>query len=429
MGAALQETVAREAKAVGFAAAGIAPLPRVGEPGSEEQARYFAEWVAKGHAGEMEYLKRKDALGRYVRGAVELAVPWARSIVVCAAPYGGGAELPLSTDGAPAGSGWIARYAWSARKVRSPGNGSETPVPSDYHKVLLRRLKSLEQALHAVWEPGLGEFQSWAYVDTGPVIERAFSAMAGVGWTGKNACTLNEHLGSFFFLGVILTSVEVTEEQRATLPADRCGSCTRCLDACPTDALIAPRQMDASRCISYLTIEKRGAIDPELRPGMGRQISGCDICQDVCPWNARARRQGPLPPDGEMLPRPELVNPPLADLAALTEGEWEARFFGSPVKRARFAGFRRNLAIAMGNSGDTSLLPSLEAWAASEQPDAVLREAARWALERLVGIMEVQDGPEMIRANHTEVTPLVQGSIAVLRKDPKIGAEGAFEES
>ena len=381
----MQETVAKEAKAVGFAAAGIAPLPRLGDPRSVEAAQYFSDWVAKGRAGEMEYLKRKDALGRYVRSAAELAVPWARSIVVCAAPYGGGAELPLSVDPAPAGAGWIARYAWSSRRAPSPGKADGTLVPSDYHKVLLRRLKSLEQALHAAWEPEVGEFQSWAYVDTGPVIERAFSAMAGVGWTGKNTCTLNQDLGSFFFLGVILTGVELLDEQRATLPADRCGSCTRCLDACPTEALIAPRQMNASRCISYLTIEKRGAIDPELRAGIGRQIFGCDICQDVCPWNARARRQAPLPPDAEMLPRAELVNPPLAELAALTEAEWEARFFGSPIKRARFAGFRRNLAIAIGNSGDRSLLPQLQSWAAPEQPDGVLREAAQWALERLTG--------------------------------------------
>ena len=393
MGAALQEIVAREAKAVGFAAAGLAPLPRLGEPEGEEQARYFAEWVAQGHAGEMEYLKRKDALRRYVRSAVELAVPWARSIIVCAAPYGGGADLPLSTEPAPSSSAWIARYAWSSRKVFSPVSGSDTLVPSDYHKVLLRRLKALEQALHTILPPETGEFQSWAYVDTGPVVERAFSAMAGVGWTGKNACTLNQDFGSFFFLGVILTSIEVAEEQRATLPADRCGSCTRCLDACPTEALIAPRQMDASRCISYLTIEKRGAIDPELRAGMGRQVFGCDICQDVCPWNARARRQPSLPPDEELLPRQELVNPPFAELSALTEAEWEARFFGSPIKRARFAGFRRNLAIAIGNSRDASLLPQLEVWADPGQPDAVLREAACWALERLTGSLSCESDP------------------------------------
>ncbi len=371
MPAGLQETLQEHARAAGFAAAGIAPVPPLGSNESETHERYFAEWIAQGHAGEMEYLKRKDALGRYVRSAVEVAVPWTRSVIVCAAPYGGSVEYPLSTDSAPPGTGWIARYAWSGRQL----SGGEL-APSDYHKVLLRRLKAMEASLQAE----LGAFRSWAYVDTGPLVERAFAAMAGIGWTGKNACTLNENLGSFFFLGVILTDLEVEPEQRATLPADRCGSCTRCLDACPTDALIAPRQMDASRCIAYLTIEKRGPIEPNLREGIGRQIFGCDICQDVCPWNARARRQ-PLLPDPELRTRPELVNPHLSELAALERPEWEAMFFGSPVKRARWEGFRRNLAIAIGNGGDPSLLPFLEQWAADE--DATVRDAAQWAMRQL----------------------------------------------
>ncbi len=315
----------------------------------------------------MEWVKRTDAEGRYLRSAVELAAPWARSIIVCLASYGGDASF--SIDPAPPHAGWIARYALS---------GKEDGTPSDYHKVLLRKLKAMETSL----KEELGEFQSWAYVDTGPIVERAHSALAGVGWTGKNCCTLNGELGSFVFLGVILTDLEVAPEQRALLAEDRCGSCTRCLDACPTDALVAPRQMDASRCISYLTIEKRGAIDPELRAGMGRQIFGCDICQDVCPWNARARRRGMLQADLEMQTRPELVNPDLHALAVLTRAEWEARFFGSPVKRTRYEGFRRNLASAMGNSGDPSFAPKLWEWS-HQADDPVLREAAEWALHRL----------------------------------------------
>ncbi len=360
----LQQTVDDHARRAGFARAGIASLPRLGSEENAAHEQYFAEWVERDRAGEMDWLKRRDALGRYVRSAVELAAPWARSIVVCLAPYGGGA--PLSVDPAPAGTGWVARYA----------NSSSGGKPSDYHKVLLRRLKRLEVSLKSE----LGEFRSWAYVDTGPLVERAFAAMAGVGWTGKNTCTLNQDLGSFFFLGVILCSLEVATEQRATVAADRCGSCTRCIDACPTDALVAPRQMDASRCISYLTIEKHGAIDPKLRDGMGRQVFGCDICQDVCPWNRRARR-GPVYADPELEPRPELVNPGLLALAALTRAEWEARFFGSPVKRARFEGFRRNLAIAMGNSGEPAMLPMLRRWAGEDDP--VLRETADWAIGKL----------------------------------------------
>ena len=380
MSGELQEIVKAHAQAAGFATAGIAPLPALSSPEGDAQAAYYADWVAQGHAGEMDYLKRKDAQGRFVRGAVEVAAPWARSIVVCAASYGGGASYPLSTDPAPEATGWIGRYAWSGRETEDG-----TLAPSDYHKVLLRRLKTVEQSL----KTELGAFQSWAYVDTGPMVERAFSAMAGVGWTGKNVCTLNEELGSFFFLGVILTSLTVRADQRATIPADRCGSCTRCLDACPTDALIAPRQMDASRCIAYLTIEKRGSIDPELRAGVGRQIFGCDICQDVCPWNTRARGRGAAIPaaamgDRELAPREGLINPSLAELASMTEQQWQALFFGSPVKRVRFAGFRRNLAVAMGNSGDTGLLPQLQQWAANEEQDETLRETARWAVARLV---------------------------------------------
>ena len=383
----LQQIVKAHAQAAGFATAGIAPVPGIESTEGSAQAGYFADWIAQGHAGEMEYLKRRDALGRLVRSAIEVAAPWAQSIVVCAAPYGGGGAYPLSTDPAPEATGWIGRYAWSGRQT-----AEDKLVPSDYHKVLLRRLKALETSLQAE----LGSFQSWAYVDTGPMVERAFSAMAGVGWTGKNVCTLSEELGSFFFLGVILTSLPVEPGQRATLPADRCGSCTRCLDACPTGALIAPRQMDASRCISYLTIEKRGPIDPELRAGMGRQVFGCDICQDVCPWNSRPRSQPAPLADPELAPREALINPSLAELAALTEKEWEALFFGSPVKRARYAGFRRNVAIAMGNTGDARLLPQLERWAAHEDnaegEDATLQEAARWAIDRLHAVLQQDSG-------------------------------------
>lgn len=371
----LQQQVQHQARAAGFAAGGIAAVPASGSPAAEAHAAYFADWIAQGHAGEMEYLKRQDDSGQLIRSAVQIAAPWARSIIVCAAPYGGGANLPLSIDPAPPSTGWVARYAWSGRPA-----ADGTTLPSDYHKVLLRRLKTMETALKAE----LGDFQSWAYIDTGPVVERAFSALAGIGWTGKNTCTLNQELGSFFFLGIILTSLELATTRQATIPADRCGSCTRCIDACPTGALIAPYQMDASRCISYLTIEKRGSIDPELRPGIGRQIFGCDICQDVCPWNNRNRRLNHSAfPDAELAPRPALVNPSLLALAALSRQQWEKLFFGSPISRARYEGFRRNLAIAMGNSGDPSVLEQLEQWAADGEQDETLREAAVWAIGRL----------------------------------------------
>jgi epoxyqueuosine reductase len=374
----MQARILQHAQSAGFAQAGIAAIPRVGDASADRHAEYFAHWVESGYAGEMDYLKRKDSDGRYLRSAVEVAAPWARSIVVCAAPYGGGADFPRSTDFADQSSAWIARYAWSGTQV--PGAEEGHLVPSDYHKVLLSRLKQLEAAIQREFEP----VQSWAYVDTGPVVERAYAAIAGLGWTGKNTCTLSETLGSFFFLGIILTSLELPAEGRAALQPDRCGSCTRCLEACPTQALIAPGQMDASRCISYLTIEHRGSIDLALRSGIGRNVFGCDICQDVCPWNERALQQKATRSiDPELQPRPSLINPPLSALAVLTEAEWQALFFGSPVKRAKFSGFQRNLAIAMGNSEDAQHLPCLRAWAADEDLSAVVREAASWAIKQL----------------------------------------------
>jgi epoxyqueuosine reductase len=254
--------------------------------------------------------------------------------------------------------------------------------PSDYHKVLLKRMRAIEARLHEQ----LGEFESRAYVDTGPFVERALATAAGLGWTGKNTCLIHQQLGSFGFLAVLLTSLEVSpEDKRAELVADRCGSCTRCIEACPTDALVAPYQMDASRCISYLTIEHKGPIAEELMEDMGRQVFGCDICQDVCPWNERsigkALRNAPIAVDAELEPREELINPALEWLASLDEQSFEREFNGSPVRRAGFLGLKRNVAIAMGNSGLVEFAQQLEAWTATA--DEGLRAAARWGLEKL----------------------------------------------
>ena len=204
------------------------------------------------------------------------------------------------------------------------------------------------------------------------------AAAAGLGWIGKNTCLLNQKLGSWTFLAVLLTSLPAeAAEPPATLAPDRCGSCRRCLDACPTGALTAPHQMDARRCIAYLTIEHKGPIDVGLMEGMGRQIFGCDICQDVCPWNRRA----PVAADSELAPRTTLVNPALAELTTLDERDFERLFAGSPVWRAGFTGLRRNLAVAMGNSGLARYRELLVAW--KQATDDGLRHAASWALTRL----------------------------------------------
>ncbi len=376
----------------GFADAGLVDLPH---PDEARDAARYEDWVRAGRAATMRYMSRTAESGELVRSRVALPFPWARSALVCFANYH--SDHPRSIEPAPPGAGWIARYAWTNRI----DNTGQTR-PSDYHKVLLKRTKALETRLHERY----GAFEARAYVDTGPVVERALAAAAGLGWIGKNTCLLHPRLGSCGFLAVLLTSIPVQKNDRGSQlsilrpgtpqtsarqsqnaqPAaespsfvvpDRCGTCRRCLDACPTGALFAPYQMDAARCISYLTIEHRGPIDSTLMAGMGRQVFGCDICQDVCPWN----RKSPLAADPELASRPELVNPPLEWLASLDEPAFERAFNGSPIRRAGFLGLRRNVAIAMGNSGLRRFASQLEPWAAAA--DDGLRSAARWALEKL----------------------------------------------
>ena len=364
------------ALAAGFGEAGLVAIPYAE---GERDASRFADWVCAGRAGTMRYLERRAGNGQLTRARVAIPFPWARSALVCFSSYG--TAQTRSTDPAAAGTGWIARYAWSGRT-----DEGGTRRPSSYHKVLLKRLRGLEARLHEQF----GAFESRTYVDTGPVVERALAVAAGIGWTGKNTCLIHQQLGSFGFLAVLLTSLEVSESagQRASGSAgarleipDRCGSCTRCLEACPTGALVAPYRMDARRCISYLTIEHKGPIAEELAEGMGRQVFGCDICQDVCPWNGKSLRNGPIIADAELEPRAELVNPALEWLGSLNEKSFEREFNGSPVRRAGFLGLRRNVAIAMGNSGIALFAPTLEEWAADS--DEGLRAAARWALGRL----------------------------------------------
>jgi epoxyqueuosine reductase len=371
--ATARDQIAMLAREAGFSRAGIAPIPPPGDPADfpdpSHFEAYFEKWIEQGYAGEMEYLKRRDQDNRLLRSSLRVAVPWARSVIVCAANYH--ADAPKSIDPAPAESAWIARYACTGYQQTGYEHTGYASQPTDYHDVLLARLQRLEQSL----QQALGPFPARCYVDTGPLVERIYAMYAGIGWIGKNTCIIDQELGSWLFLGVILTGLELAPP--IALPKDRCGSCTRCIDACPTGALIAPYQMDASLCISYLTIEKRGPIPEPLRSQMGRQVFGCDICQDVCPWNRRA----PVSGDAELSVRAELVNPALAWLAELDAQSFRRLFRRSPLQRAKLGGLLRNVAIAMGNSGQTTYLPKLREWAAS--PDAVLAEAAQWALARL----------------------------------------------
>lgn len=461
--------IKRCALEAGFDMVGIAPAS--GLPDFD----FAREWQRKGFGGEMRYLanpKRFDP---------REVLPSVRSVVCVgliyntdyaysteAEPQGVRSQeseessrwartSPLTPDPSPQGRGW-------SPTRRGPGEGNPRAWISryawgrDYHEVLRERLEKLRAAIEAL----VPEVETRVYVDTGPVIERAFARYSGLGWMGKNTCVLNEQKGSWFFLGVILTNLALEPD----LPApDRCGSCTACLEACPTGALVEPYKMDATRCISYLTIELKGSIPIEFRAAMGNNIFGCDICQDVCPWNRPSPVvRGPLseagssqPSAGDTLklesgnwelgvrksnfetrtsrtvslqrskfgsrpraPRPattevsdfqplqltlkaqttpassiqnpksqiqnppdtfSLFRPPLAALAAMAEEDFRRDFRHSPIKRAEYRGWLRNLSVAMGNSGDPRFIPWLEEIAAGD--DALLREQAEWALDQL----------------------------------------------
>jgi len=357
----LATTVKRAAEEAGFDLWGVAPA------GPAPELDHFPAWIAAGRAGEMKYLEARDERGDLKRASLARVAPWARSVVVCAINYN--TAQPYSTefdDGSSGntGRGWISRYAWSRE---------------DYHEGVLRRLRQVEAALREAAEAEASarsaeQVITRAYVDTGPVVERVFAKYAGVGWIGKNTCIINQKKGSWLFLGVILTSVELAPD----LPApDRCGTCTRCIEACPTDALIAPYQLDSNKCIAYLTIEKRGEIPDEMRAGIGRHVFGCDICQDVCPWN----RKAPATTAPEFAPRPELVNPALDWLAEITAEEFRRVFRASPLRRAKRSGLRRNAIIAAGNSGDRKFLPMLEKLVSDG--DETVAESAKWAKQRI----------------------------------------------
>src|SRR5579863_3994745 len=363
-----------QAREVGFDLCGVARAEAF-----PELAR-VSTWLERGHAGEMKYLRDER------RVDPRLALDGARSVIVVALNYN--APKPYSTEQAGVHDdvsprGWISRYAWG----------------DDYHEVLREKLNVLVARMHEQWpEP----FEARAYVDTGPVVERVAAKYAGLGWLAKNTCLINEQLGSWLFLGVILTTLELEASLALGEPpaADLCGNCTLCLDACPTQAFAAPYVLDARRCISYLTIELRGAIPEELRPAMGNAVIGCDICQDVCPWNRkspvtelaafqsrRIKRQGENGKE-KLEIGGTLFAPELEWLASLSQEEFSRIFRGSAVKRAKWRGLVRNACVALGNSriargseAHARIGALRERLAASD--DSLIAEHARWAMERL----------------------------------------------
>ena len=339
-GEEVSDRVKALARETGFDLVGIASAE------APPELAFFAEWIAKGYAGEMSYLTSQAER----RSDARQAFPWARSVIAVALQY----DTPHPYSVEREENAWISRYAWG----------------DDYHEVIGALLDRLVTRMQSE----LGPFQARAYADTGPIVERAYAAAAGIGAWGKNTCLLHPEHGSWFFLGEVVTDLALTPD--APRP-DMCGSCTACLDACPTDAFPAPYVLDATRCISYLTIEVKGAIPEERRAGLGRHVFGCDICQDVCPWNRKRRHHG----GAGFEPRQGLLSPELAELAGLDDEGFRERFRGSAVKRAKRRGLLRNVAVALGNSGDERHRPLLESLA--RDADDVVREHARWALRRL----------------------------------------------
>jgi epoxyqueuosine reductase len=332
------------ARQCGFELAGVAAAEPVAD------AAWYRQWVAAGRAGEMRYLTDRRAA---VREDPRNLLASARSVICAGKLYQ--TPWPHSTQFYEEERAWISRYAWG----------------DDYHDVLRRGLEQLAARLRE----RAGAFEYKICVDTAPLLERSYARLAGLGWIGKNTCLINQQSGSWFFLGELLVSLEIAPDAP---PPNRCGACRRCIDACPTEAIVpggAGYTVDSRLCISYFTIEQRGPVPEPHRAAMGAHVFGCDICQDVCPWNRRA----PVTADAAFAPRH--FAPPLEELAALTESRFRDLFRGTPVTRARYAGFLRNVAVAMGNRPRPEFRAPLEKLAASE--DALVAEHARWALAQI----------------------------------------------
>jgi len=337
-----------KARQLGFTLAGIT------NPSAPEHFDVFQRWLAAGRHGSMAYLAHETAIER--RADPLQILPECRSILVLGVPYSNPASPPLPPEGLPP-HGQVAAYAWG----------------EDYHLVLPGRL----QALVAFLEEQLGHSipNRW-YTDTGPLLERDLAMRAGLGWIGKNTCLINPESGSYFLLAEILLGLDLPADE--PFVSDHCGTCTRCIDACPTDCILPDRTIEARRCISYLTIENKDAIPEDLRHLTGGWVFGCDICQMVCPWNIRFAVQDA---DPAFTARPGLPHPQLGNELTLGPEEFNEKFKHSPVKRARRRGYLRNVAVAAGNSKQTLILPVLQSAARDDEP--LVREHVHWAINEL----------------------------------------------
>ncbi len=338
---ALTHAIKEHARSEGFVLAGVCPA--VAPPGLAR----FQAWLAAGMAGTMHYFDSRRAA--YEHPSHVLA--GARSMVILALPYASSDPADIEP-----GQGRVARYAWNA----------------DYHLVVRARLNRLVQALKHLYPSA----QARGVVDTAPLLEREFAQMAGLGWVGKNTLLLNRLWGSWFFLAVLLTDVELDYDE--PFRSDHCGTCRACLDACPTQAFPQPYVLDARRCISYLTIELRGEIPTELRAGLGNWAFGCDICQEVCPWN----RQVPPAASAEFAPVPDRDPLELAQLFTLEESAFRSRFRHTPLWRPRRRGMLRNAALVLGNQRHRQTVPALILGLSDSE--SVVRGACAWALGQMI---------------------------------------------
>lgn len=345
--AELARALKQRAQELGFTLAGITT------PGPPEHFDVFQGWLEAGHQAQMAYLADEAAVEH--RADPKRILPECRSILVLGIPYSNPSLLPIPDGTSPTGR--IASYAWG----------------TDYHLVLPERLRALVAFLEE--EVGHAIPNRW-YTDTGPILERDLAMRAGLGWIGKNTCLINPKSGSYFLLAEILLGIELPPDEPFT--TDHCGSCTRCIDACPTDCILPDRTIDAGRCISYLTIENKAEIPEELRPPMGEWLFGCDICQIVCPWNIRF---APQTGDPDLAPRHGIANPILANELTLTPQTFNQKFKNSPLKRAKRRGYLRNATVAAANSGQPVLLPMLKSAARDDEP--LIRKHAEWAIKKL----------------------------------------------
>jgi epoxyqueuosine reductase len=318
---------------------------RIAACGSPPHGEEFRNWLDEGGHGEMSYMER----GKEKRCDPQKVLPGACSIAVLALNYFQG---KTQAGGTSAATGRIARYAWG----------------DDYHDLIANKLDKIDEFLRA-----FGGQQKY-YVDTGPVLERDYAARAGIGWHGKSTMLIDERLGTWFFLAEVLTTLELPPDEPVP---DRCGTCDRCIRACPTGAIMAPHRLDARRCISYLTIELKGSIPIELRPMIGDRIFGCDDCLDACPWNRFAQ----VSREAAFSARPSTAAIPLRDYLRLSDDAFRVLFRKSPIKRIKRRGFLRNICVALGNIGDPSDLPALERAAADPEP--LIAEHAEWAIQQI----------------------------------------------